>query len=275
MERIRPASRGSQTLMFELHERRLSPGFLAEVDRQRGPFLDAYRTGPERARPPGWSLRKPEITYAPPAALVPRPGASIPKRTSGTSVSEEWRTLGFNCGGATLAWVGVVGAGAAAPVTGGASLGASIWLYTGAAAASVQCAASVYRVWNIKRSKTHLNDQLDHWPAYKWTMRGLDVVGLAGAAGAIKEARAADRAIRVAGSRWSEAIQRTASAGQRRQIAGAMGLQAGTIGSKVLSRISRQKLLDGAGGVLGIVSSVDGGVVRELIVWVTTEDKAR
>jgi len=106
-------------------------------------------------------------------------------------------------------------------------------------------------------------------------MLGLDAIGLAGAGGALKDAYATQRAYSAARTTWGAAIQRTTSPAQRRQVAGLVGLKASTVGSRVLSQLPRQKLLDGAGGVLGVVSSADGGVIRELIVWVTTEETSK
>jgi hypothetical protein len=56
-------------------------------------------------------------------ATPPQPAPAA--RDSGSSAAREWLSLGFNCGGAVLAWVGVVGTGALAPVTGGLSLPAT------------------------------------------------------------------------------------------------------------------------------------------------------
>ena len=64
----------------------------------------------------------------------PLPAASV--RTHTTSVSAEWIGLGFNCGGAVLAWIGVVGTGALAPVTGGASAIGTVVMWGGAIAST-------------------------------------------------------------------------------------------------------------------------------------------
>lgn len=169
---------------------------------------------------------KPDSPHISPASLVPAAGASVPKRSGGTSVADEWRALGFNCGGAALSWIGVVGSGAAAPVTGGSTFGVALLLYAGAAASSVQCTASVYRMWNIHRQKKSINDNLDASPTYKWTMLGLDAIGLAGAGGALKDAYATQRAYSAARTTWGAALQRTTSPAQRRQVAGLVGLKA-------------------------------------------------
>lgn len=104
-----------------------------------------------------------------------------------SSAPSEWLSFGFNCGGAVLAWVGVVGTGALAPVTGGLSTIGTGLLWGGALGASGACAASTYRVINVYRGKAAINDALDQNKIYVWSMRGADVIALLGAGGAIKE----------------------------------------------------------------------------------------
>jgi hypothetical protein len=91
-----------------------------------------------------------------------RSGASGPVRPAkpldtGSSPAREWVALGLNCGGAVLAWVGVVGSAAIAPETGGASLFATVTMWGGALASSGQCAASAYRITNVARGREDIN----------------------------------------------------------------------------------------------------------------------
>lgn len=272
MQRLRRQPSGGVTVVFEIHERDMRRAYLETLRERRGPFRDnpTFSTGAQ-VRPAGWSVTGEGITRVPHTALTRRPGASVGKRDGGTSVANEWKGLGFNCGGAALAWVGVVGAGAATPVTGGLTFGAALLLYTGAVASSAQCVVSIARVRNAHTGKQKTNEWLDDQGWYRWTMRGADVVGLAGAGAALKELKAADGAFRASGAGWSSTVQRTATAAQRRAAAGALGLEVGTTGSRVLSQLARGKLLDGAAATLGIYSSADGGVIREVIVWVAKE----
>ena len=285
MRRLRVQPPGGKTVVFELHERQISPSWLGQQNERRGPLREAPsfagsspralgwspRARPDWPQSPGWSLRGPGVPVAPSSALTPRPGASGASRMAGTSVADEWKSLGFNCGGAVLAWVGVAGTGAAAPVTGGLSFGASLVLYGGAIAASGQCVASVYRIHNAIHGRAAVNDALDANSYYRWTMRGADAVGLLGAGAALNEARVAGKALRAAGTGWSQAVQRTTTSAQRVRVAAGLELPITRIGSKVLSRLARQKLLDSAAAVLGIYASYDGGVIRELIVWIAEE----
>lgn len=229
MIRLRPQPPGGATVVFELHERDISAAWLQQTGNPHGPLMKnpRFTASAERASgwpllgaqgnaaASGWSVRGTGIPAAPPRTLTPRPGASVPHRSGGTSVADEWKSLGFNCGGALLAWIGVAGAGAATPVTGGISATGAVLLYGGAIAASGQCVASVYRVHNATHGRASVNQALDTNQYYHWTMLGADWVGLFGAGAALKEAWVADRALRVAGTSWSAALQRTTTAAQR------------------------------------------------------------
>ena len=78
-----------------------------------------------------------------------------------------WReviNLGFNCGGATLSWIGVAGFSAATPVTGGLSVAGAVLAYGGAVAVSGQCVASGVRVYNELRDDHDTNERMDKNP---------------------------------------------------------------------------------------------------------------
>jgi len=272
MRRLRRQPPGGVTVVFEIHEREFRQAYLDALRQRRGPFKDnpTFSTASQQ-RPAGWSLTGQGVAHVPPAALTRRPGASVAKRDGGTSVANEWKGLGFNCGGAVLAWVGVAGAGAAAPVTGGLTFGPAVLLYAGAIASSAQCVVSIARVRNAQTGRQKTNEWLDQQGWYKWSMRGADGIGLVGAGVALRELKLADGALRASGTGWGSAVQRTTTAAQRRTAAGALGLEVGTTGSRVLSQLARGKLLDGAAAALGIYSSADGGIIREVIVWVAKE----
>src|SRR5262249_20313494 len=126
----------------------------------------------------------------------------LPKRDRHTSVAAEWTSLGLNCGGAVLAWLGVVGTALVAPETGGASLYATSVMYTGAVASTGQCGFSIYRVYNIKHGREDRNQSLDDNKYYIWGMRAADGVAFLGAGGAFAEYRATRRALEEAGVSW-------------------------------------------------------------------------
>ncbi len=114
------------------------------------------------------------------------------------------KDVGFNCGGAALAYAGAVGFGAAAPVTGGTSAIGSLALYAGATAAAAQCGVSVGKYYNEWKSgwEGTANDVLDEKKApegqpfqmFVVTMKGMDWIGLIGAGMALKDLHVAHRA---------------------------------------------------------------------------------
>lgn len=270
MIRLRPQGGSGATVVFELHERDVRSFYVHKDPARPTPVIAGW--GEQASPQPGWSVRAPRV--APPPA---RPLAKVPVRSGGTSVLKEWASLGLNCGGAAIAWVGVAGAGAAAPVTGGLSGFAAVALYAGAAAASGQCAVSVFRVGNEHFGRHDINQKLDKSQYYRWSMLAADGIGMYGAYGAYKAAKATNTALRASSLGWTEAAGLNQSARQginyfrRRELTVAMGLQATVVGTRVINRVVRQQLLDGAGAVIGMYSSYDGGVARELIVWITEE----
>lgn len=217
--------------------------------------------GPFAARP---------ARAAPPA---PRPLSRLPNWRSTSVPTKEWASLGLNCAGAAIAWIGVVGTGALAPVTAGTSVAGTLVLYAGAVAGSAQCMASVYHVGNAARGRSDINDALDKSDVYYWTMLGLDGAGLADVSGAAKGVGATIKAMRNTGVRSGDLAARALTGAQRAQLATDLGLGVVRVGTRVINRVVRQRLLDGAGAALGVYSSYDGGIIHELILWVV-EDKA-
>jgi hypothetical protein len=212
--------------------------------------------------------------FRPKIALARRSEAGAAKappspRTAAKSPAEEWMSLGFNCGGAALAWIGVVGMGALAPVTGGVGgIGAAV-MYGGAIAASAQCAVSTYRTANVYTGRTAINQGLDNSDTYVWAMRGADVVGLIGAGGALKELKVAHSALKAEGFSMMQAARADLSRPVRRRLTEGLALQGGRRASgPIINRFVRQKLLDGAAGVIGLTASATDGATKDLVIWV-------
>lgn len=106
---------------------------------------------------------------------------------------------------------------------------------------------------------------------YHYSMLAADGVGLVGVAGVIKDVKVTNAALREANVGWGAAATRPINYFRRRELTAALGFRATVVGSHVINRIVRRRLLDGAAAALGVVSSADGGILRELIVWVTEE----
>lgn len=227
----------------------------------------------------------PLLARAPTARHLPTLARSPGKvRTAQTSPATEWINLGLNCGGAALAWIGVVGMGALAPVTGGVSGFGAVILYGGAAAATGQCVVSVARTVNLQRGRTDINQRWDNSKAYVRTMQAADGVSLIGAGGALRQVLKTNAVLRGAGysvprAGRGEAISRP----MRRRLTTMLELQgAARVSGVEINRVVRQHLLDGAAGVLGLFASSYSGLVGDawgggwdLVVWITEETGQR
>ena len=164
-----------------------------------------------------------------------------------------------------------------APVTGGASAILTGFLWAGALASSGQCAASAYRLTNVYRGRTDINQRLDNSPIYVNVMRGADVVGLVGAGGALKELKVTSAVLHAEGLTFREAAAGPISRPVRRRLTALLELEGGKrLPAHVINSVVRKKLLDGFAGVVGLAASGFGGIGSELIAWITSEaDRAQ
>lgn len=270
IEKLRGADAAGGSILFELRERHINSAYLAPLDPDRIPSLTAGQ------RQAGWSVLAPGVKPVPyqfpqrarTGSSLARPISRVPNRNSHSVPPKEWRSLGLNCAGAAIGWIGVVGTGMLAPFTGGLSGLATVALYAGALAGTGQCVASVYRVNNAARGRSDINDELDRSRAYQWSMLGADAIGLFGAGAGLRGAAATGKALKSVGATGGDLLARSLPRAVRGDLSIALGINGMKLGTRMINKVVRQRLLDGAGGVLGVVSSVDGGIVRELIVWV-------
>ena len=130
---------------------------------------------------------------------------------------------------------------------------------------------SIFRVANEHRGRADINRKLDASTWYKWTMLGADLVGLVGVGMAIYELKALNTALRASNVGVARAAAGRMDRPTRRALTAGLELNGAVVGSRVINKAVRQKLLDGAGAALGVYSSYDGGTVKEVIVWVTEE----
>jgi hypothetical protein len=118
-----------------------------------------------------------------------------------------------------------------------------------------------------------VNAALDQDETYVWTMRGLDVVGLVGAGGAIKEVKATSAALDEAGIGWSEALG-PLNRNQRLRLTEGLELQgARRVAAVSINAVVKQRLLDGIGAAMGFTGSATSGVVADIVVWVVSGDR--
>ncbi|CAP41756.1 hypothetical protein [Bordetella petrii] len=171
-----------------------------------------------------------------------------------------------------LAWIGVVGTGALAPVTGGASAIGTVVMWGGAIASTGQCAASVYRTANDYRDRQDINNSLNKSQVYQWTMRSADIIGLVGVGGSLKELKTTHAVLMEANVDWKVESAGRFSRPMRRQLTTLLELQGGKrVAGAVIGQLLKKRLLDGAAGALGMVSSAASGMVHEIVVWITDE----
>ena len=202
--------------------------------------------------------------------------ASATDRHPDSSAPTERLSLGFNCGGAVLAWIGVVGTSSLAPVTGGLSAVGTAFLWGGALGATGQCVASTYRVANVYRGRENINRSLDNSIGYKWSMRGTDVVGLVGAGGALREIFKTGDIIAKEGLSFSRASTGAISRPMRQRLTAGFELQgAKRVPAATINQLVKQRMLDAFAGVVGLTGSVASGVIHEIIVWVTSPDPSK
>jgi hypothetical protein len=110
---------------------------------------------------------------------------------------------------------------------------------------------------------------LDNSDTYVWAMRGADVVGLIGAGGALKELKVAHSALKAEGFSMMQAARADLSRPVRRRLTEGLALQGGRRASgPIINRFVRQKLLDGAAGVIGLTASATDGATKDLVIWV-------
>lgn len=212
--------------------------------------------------------------FAPQSALrVNTSGKASPPRDASSSPAKEWMNLGFNCGGAALAWVGVVGLGSLTPFTAGVGGFAAAFLYAGAIAASAQCVVSVIRTSNLYTGNQSWNKAMDESPKYVLAMQGTDTIGLIGGGGALIELKAARSALTAKGFTFSRAMKPSLDQNSRRKLTKSLGIYGvRTAPAVVINRYVKQRLLDGVAGAIGLVASSVSGITNDMIVWIIADD---
>jgi hypothetical protein len=206
-------------------------------------------------------------------APAPKKPSFDTPRSATTSPAMEWLGLGLNCGGAVLAWVGVVTTGALTPITGGLSAFASLALWTGAVSSTMQCAVSTYRVGNLLRDRDDINASLDNNSNYTMVMSGLDGIGLVTAAGAFVEAVRVNSKLTKVGSGLSKGTSQNFSRRQRLHITTELGLKGvRRAPAEVINKIIKKQIMDTIGAAVGIAGSASSGIIKDVVIWVISPD---
>lgn len=162
------------------------PAFYAVLDKQpdlkgvRVVYFDGVRMHVLRDGPPYCGMGQQAVVIR---EGIEEPALVEPKvaETRDGKMLSELLNVGLSCGSAALAWVVMLGAKGAAPITGGTSL-FLVYLGWGAtAAATAQCASGAHRVYAEYDDPQGL-DVLDSDVWYQRAALALDAISLAGAA---------------------------------------------------------------------------------------------
>lgn len=125
---------------------------------------------------------------------------SVKEAVSAPSLGTEVASTLLSCGALVLTAAATVVATGAAPVTGGASAPLAVLAAAGTAATFVQCGNGLWRLYDIEANDAKNVIWLDSQGWYTSTSTALDLVSLASAGGALKEAVTTYRAMKAASS---------------------------------------------------------------------------
>ena len=122
----------------------------------------------------------------------------------------------------------------------------------------------------IYTGRASVGDKADHMPGYTIASNVLDVAGLAGSGGALKEAAEADRVLGKAGFNTYDALKGGAlSRPVRRRMTEALALQgARRVAAERITLIVRLKALDAFAQAYGIGVSAYSGAVHDVLVFI-------
>ncbi|HTH97988.1 MAG TPA: hypothetical protein VL574_11265 [Stellaceae bacterium] len=212
-----------------------------------------------------------------PSVLAPRSDHApmLVRRTGASDPWTEWSNFGLNCGGAALSWIGVIGAAAAAPATGGVSVAVSAAVWAGALASSASCGVSAYRIHDMVYNHSKNNKEMDQSNSYIYSMAGLDFVSIYGAKGAFKEIVETRNVLKRAGvstqSVWEGKLYRP----QRKALTQKFNL----VGNKrvpavLISRVVKVRLLNAIIEAVGLTASSYSGTINDLVVWIAAPGDA-
>lgn len=123
-------------------------------------------------------------------------GKSLTEAISAPSLGSEIDSTALSCGAMLITAAIAFTGSAAVPITAGASGALVAIAYAGAAATSLQCINGLYRIHDIRDNNAENVNWLDSQDWYLATSTVLDLISLASAGGALKEALATYRAMK-------------------------------------------------------------------------------
>lgn len=123
-------------------------------------------------------------------------GKPITNAVNSSAIGTEIASTVLSCGAMILTAGVAIGGSAAVPVTAGASGALVAIAYAGAAATGLQCVNGLYRLYDVFENHGENVAWLDSQNWYVATSTALDLVSLASAGGALKEALATWKAMK-------------------------------------------------------------------------------
>jgi hypothetical protein len=197
-----------------------------------------------------------------------------------SKLPDELLSLGLNATGAVCAWVGAFAFSTAAPISGGTSVPLAYVSAAAAGAGTVQTFASGYRVYNELSGNSAANEAQDNDACYMWTMRSCDILQLVSAGAGIKTAATTVNTLQKARVPLKTAVSGVVNNNQIKKIAIAAGLgqsktaKAAVSGVKTAAAV-KQQLLGAFSSALSGVSSITGGVIKEIAIGVCGDKNYR
>lgn len=259
---LRPVGADGSYLVIEIRDNPLSVAGLPPTT------LSRFQALPRDA---GLKAQQAQAELESRTAPAPKKPSFDTPRSATTSPAMEWLGLGLNCGGAVLAWVGVVTTGAMVPITGGVSGIVTAGLWVGALSSSAQCAVSIYRTGNLITDRSDVNDNLDQDPNYRLVVLGLDVLGVVSAGGVLLSARKFETALRSSGSSIFKGANQSFSRQQRLRLTSSLGLVgAKRVPAEQINRLIKKQILDLYGAGIGILGSSTSGAIKDIILWIVS-----
>ncbi|MGD8940891.1 MAG: hypothetical protein PVJ72_16010 [Gammaproteobacteria bacterium] len=193
---------------------------------------------------------------------------------------------GLSCGAAALSWIVIVGASAAVPVSGGASTAVVVLTYSAAIASTAQCANSILRTGG-EIVEPSLNDWLDSQEWYTNTTTALDIISVAGAAGAGFATIKTAITVRAATGQSFLTVLKGMSRAERKRLTEEIirvnhpGISNGALKAMVRSRLYPKRysniqitealklqMKDALGATLSFTGSATSGVVKSLAIGI-------
>ena len=226
------------------------------------------------------------LKEAPPLNKKTELQAELESNSRNSKLVGELVGAGLSCGAAVFSWIVIAGASAAVPVSGGASSAVVVLTYSAAIASTAQCANSLFRTGG-EIVEPSVNDWLDSQEWYTNTTMALDIISVAGAAGAGFATIKTAITIRAATGQSFLTVLKGMSRAERKRITQEIirvnhpGISNGALKAMVranaypkrysniqITEALKLQLKDALGATLSFTGSATSGVVKSLAIGI-------